>query len=86
MKTTDLLSMAGAIILPCGDIRRIMNDGEYRLVEQWTATGNKVCRYELRNARPHGRSTEWDPETGNIISDEYYQDGHRIDIHCNRIY
>lgn len=78
--------MAGAIILPCGDIRRIMNDGEYRLVEQWTATGNKVCRYELRNARPHGRSTEWDPETGDIISDEYYKDGHRIDIHCNRIY
>lgn len=69
-----------------GTIMRTLTDGVYKIIEMWTSGGNKILRMELKGMRLHGRCTEWNNETGDIIYDEYYQDGHRIDIHCNRLY
>lgn len=85
MKTTDLVSMASAIILPCGDIMRTLTDGVYKIIEMWTSGGNKILRMELKGMRLHGRCTEWNKETGEIISDNYFNNGYMIDIHCNKI-
>ena len=85
-KEIETSNAAGVFFLTGGEFSRISRDGNYATIEKWAANGNKICRYETYRNRLHGRQTEWDVVTGNIILDVCYNNGHRIDVRGNRIY